>query len=85
MTAATTTEVETTTTIEEWHSLDARHRCDKCQSQAYVAALSPTTGTALLFCGHHYNTHADALEAQGFVVVLDERSKLTNTESGVHA
>lgn len=37
-------------------------RCDRCGAQALVRAQL-RTGGALLFCGHHWADHEDALMA----------------------
>lgn len=69
-------------------------RCDRCKAQAFVAVLIPLTGEEfavfdedgsitfamlpLMFCGHHYRKHADALP-ENTVVTADDRH-LINTK-----
>ncbi len=40
--------------------LDATDRCDRCGAQSYVAAILEG-GSELLFCGHHWREHGDAV------------------------
>ena len=54
-------------------SLRAVDRCDRCGAQAYVSAT--VEGVPLLFCGHHYRRHEDALRAVATEIV-DERERL---------
>ena len=61
--------------------LNASHRCDSCDSRAYVVTVlrwSPRLrhGGELLFCAHHYNRHEAAL-APFISVLIDERHTLT--------
>jgi hypothetical protein len=49
-------------------------RCDRCGAQAYVLAELPN-GSALLFCGHHWNAHEQALRPK-VVKVVDELHRL---------
>jgi hypothetical protein len=61
--------------------LHAGHRCDACDSRAYVAAVlkwSPTLrqGGELLFCAHHWAKHAQAITPL-LSVLIDETSQLT--------
>jgi hypothetical protein len=42
--------------------LDATHRCDRCGARAHVVVELPTGGD-LLFCGHHFTRHQEALVA----------------------
>jgi hypothetical protein len=44
--------------------LTIQDRCDRCGSQAFIAATLPS-GSVLLFCGHHGRRYLDALRAQG--------------------
>ena len=48
--------------------LAATDRCDRCNAQAYVRIVLPG-GTDLLFCGHHWNRHEDALRPQAVEIV----------------
>ena len=64
-------------------ALNAKHRCDACGSRAYVAAILRTSealpkGGELLFCRHHWMTHADAIMPY-LSAIVDETSQL-----GVH-
>lgn len=63
--------------------LEPRDRCDRCPSQAYVRVRMPS-GLELLFCGHDYAKHADALATSG-AKVRDERARLLETYSDVEA
>lgn len=59
--------------------LDARHRCDRCGAQAYVAVVL-ISGGRLDFCGHHFDKAFEQL----FPLMLhtrDERRKL-RTQDG---
>lgn len=47
-------------------------RCDACGAQALVLTTM-STGSELLFCGHHYRANADGLAASGAVVTVDDR------------
>ena len=57
----------------ESRTLDARDRCDRCGAAAYVAVT--LAGGDLLFCGHHYGAHAEAL-AKAAMWVDDQTEKL---------
>ena len=48
--------------------LDATHRCDRCGARAHVVVELPTGGD-LLFCGHHFTRHQEALEGRAAVIV----------------
>lgn len=54
--------------------LDANHRCDACNAQAYVRVLT-YLGTFEL-CSHHWNSNADALASYITADILDERWRL---------
>lgn len=41
--------------------LDTTHRCDGCGAQAYVEVILET-GQTLLFCGHHWKRHGEAVK-----------------------
>lgn len=58
-------------------ALSAQDRCDRCQAQAYVRVLLPG-GVDLLFCGHHWSRHEDALRPQA-EQVIDETHRLSET------
>lgn len=60
-------------------ALSVTDRCDRCNAQAYVRVVLPG-GTDLLFCGHHWNRHEDALRPQAAEVV-DETHRLVPTPS----
>lgn len=54
--------------------LTRQDRCDRCGAQAFVRATFDGDLT-LLFCGHHFRGHQDALAAAG-AHVLDERHRI---------
>jgi len=54
--------------------LDATHRCDQCQAQAYVRVL--TYHGQFEFCSHHWNVNADALAEHITADILDETWRL---------
>lgn len=62
------------------YKLNAAHRCDSCDSRAYVhiilrnTALIGTSG-ALMFCSHHWNQHKDALFPR-IICINDETQQL---------
>jgi len=60
-------------------ALSSTDRCDRCNAQAYVRVVLPG-GTDLLFCGHHWNRHEDALRPQALEIV-NELHKLVPTPS----
>jgi hypothetical protein len=60
-------------------TMSAEDRCDGCGAQAYVR-VRLVTGGELLFCGHHWGRHSDALKAQA-VEVVDETDRLTEVAS----
>lgn len=51
--------------------LTAADRCDRCGAQAYVQVEHDTA--TLMLCAHHQREHGDALFAEGWVLVVDER------------
>lgn len=55
-------------------ALTAVDRCDRCGAQAYVR-VTLETGGHLLFCGHHFRAHEDALR-QSALHVHDETARL---------
>jgi len=64
-------------------SLTANDRCDGCGAQAYVR-VRLATGGELLFCGHHWGRHSEALSAQA-VEVVDETDRLAETPASAGA
>lgn len=54
-------------------TLDKSDRCDRCGAQAYVSAL--VRGTWLVFCGHHFRKHEEAIRRVA-VTVVDERDAI---------
>lgn len=54
--------------------LNATHRCDRCDAQAFVKATL-SSGT-LLFCSHHYNSVKAKLLPTN-VFIRDETKRLT--------
>lgn len=63
-------------------ALSATDRCDRCNAQAYVRVVLPG-GADLLFCGHHWNRHENALRPQALHVV-DETHRLVATPAAEH-
>jgi hypothetical protein len=55
--------------------LSVTDRCDRCNAQAYVRVVLPG-GTDLLFCGHHWSRHEEALRPQA-VEIVDETHRLS--------
>lgn len=51
-------------------TLTAADRCDRCGARAVV--VTDHDGTHLLWCGHHFTEHEDALVMR---IVLDQREK----------
>jgi hypothetical protein len=62
-------------------ALSATDRCDRCSAQAYVRVVL-NGGADLLFCGHHWNRHEDALRPQA-AEVIDETHRLTERPAPV--
>jgi hypothetical protein len=54
-------------------SLQVADRCDRCGAQAFVVAI--ILGVRLLFCGHHFRKHEDAIRRVA-VRVNDERERI---------
>jgi len=75
---ATTPEVAVTTTLST-PALTATDRCDRCQAQAYVRVVLPG-GSDLLFCGHHWGRHGEALRPQA-EHIHDETHRLAEAPS----
>lgn len=64
--------------------MDARDRCDSCQSRSYVA-VTLKSGGRLDFCKHHFDKHEKAL-LPIIVDMRDQREQLSAPkESTVHA
>lgn len=59
-------------TLEADVALDASDRCDRCGAQA-VARATLSSGSLLLFCGHHLRTHEAGLRAASARISLSER------------
>jgi len=55
-------------------TLASTDRCDRCGAQAYVLA-ELAGGSQLLFCGHHWGTHQEALRPKS-VNIVDELHRL---------
>lgn len=53
--------------------LKVADRCDRCGAQAFALAL--VNDVRLLFCGHHFRKHREAL-AEVASVLVDETYKL---------
>ena len=64
-------------------SLTADDRCDGCGAQAYVR-VRLAAGGELLFCGHHWGRHADAVRPQA-AEVIDESDRLAETPASADA
>jgi hypothetical protein len=64
-------------------SLTADDRCDGCGAQAYVR-VRLATGGELLFCGHHWGRHADAVRPQA-TEVIDESDRLAEAPASADA
>ncbi|MBM3688406.1 MAG: hypothetical protein FJW80_01900 [Actinobacteria bacterium] len=64
------------TTLTTTVPLAASDRCDGCGAQAYVR-VTLIGGGDLLFCGHHWNRHAEALRPRA-VEVFDETDRLVD-------
>ena len=66
MTSATTTATAPAVdeAVDELAPLVVADRCDQCGAQAFIR-VRMTSGSELLFCGHHGREHAPALAAAG--------------------
>lgn len=62
--------------VDEFVSLTALDRCDKCGAQA--VSQSNLGAPSLLFCGHCTNKFKDALLDQGFTIRWDEEQEYYN-------
>lgn len=60
-------------------SLTALDRCDRCQAQAYVAVKG--LSGELLFCGHHFAKHQEALELWSYQIIDDREFINKKSES----
>lgn len=80
-----TTEESTETEVQDVKpQLRVADRCDcHCNAQAMVAVQ--IRGTVLLFCGHDFAKHEDALILDGGQVIEDIRASLTNRPANVNA
>lgn len=66
--------------MEQQNPLTAEDRCDRCGAQAYAVSQH---GTArLLWCGHHYQEHFDAIVDH---LVHDETHKIREALEGTPA
>lgn len=63
-------------------TLNATDRCDACRAQAYVQVFLQSG--SLLFCGHHYNKHKDAVAPLALEVV-DETFRIGDAKLDVSA
>jgi hypothetical protein len=59
--------------VEKEYVLNPINRCDVCSAEALVL-VKGVTGE-LLFCGHHYAKHEEALKDFAYEIT-DERDKL---------
>jgi hypothetical protein len=55
-------------------SLTRQDRCDSCPAAAQVQV--DLSGLDLLFCGHHFQKNAEALQKAGATVTVDQREAL---------
>jgi hypothetical protein len=70
--------------VQGVEKLRVADRCDcTCNAQAMVAVR--IRGTLLLFCGHDFAKHEDALILDGGEVVEDIRASLTARPTNVNA
>ncbi len=65
-------------------TLVSTDRCDKCQSQAYIR-VNNDKGQQLDFCAHDYRKYSEALDSQGFTIVIDTRELLTRRPVGAES
>ena len=59
-----------TMTKEKKRQLNIKDRCDRCNAQAWVDAKGLEGN--LLFCGHHFTKHEEALYNWAYEII-DER------------
>jgi hypothetical protein len=69
-------------------ALDATHRCDRCDAQAYVAVAvmmldSPDKAgeLPLLFCAHHWREHRPKVLLSGARILVDNTAALIQQEA----
>lgn len=62
--------------------MDKFDRCDRCGAQAFVEVT--LEAGVLMFCGHHFAKHEDALVLSGAKLTVDERH-LINLKPSVSA
>ena len=60
-------------------ALTPADRCDGCGAQAYVR-VTLVGGGQLLFCGHHWGRHAEAVRPKA-AEVFDETPRLSESPS----
>ena len=72
------------TTLEEAPiiTLNASDRCDSCGAQAYAQAFFKEG--SLLFCGHHFKKHREALE-KVVIEIVDETFNIGDKRLDVSA
>lgn len=68
-----------TPTLAPSSALDSTDRCDRCGAQAYVRVVL-ANGGELLFCGHHWNRHADTLKDKASDIT-DETHRLSEANA----
>jgi hypothetical protein len=61
-------------------TLVSTDRCDACGVQAYVKVSKEAM--ELLFCGHDFNKFGDALDKNGWNILVDTRELLTRRSVG---
>lgn len=66
-------------TLEAELALNAGDRCDRCGAQAITKATL-ASGSALLFCGHHFRAHEAGLRAASARIVHSQHSADARTE-----
>lgn len=68
-------------TVDDDLGVSTFFRCDSCQAQAFVAASKGEL--MLLFCGHHFRRHEDAMVTDGWSLV--DNTHRINRNSSVSA
>ena len=81
MPTATKSPVSTLSKNPHFKDLMPVDRCDRCGAQAYIQAVKGEQD--LLFCGHHGQSHAIILEANGWEI-NDQTFKI-NEKAGASA
>jgi len=61
--------------------LKVSDRCDRCSAQAFV--LVKGISGELMFCGHHYNEHEQALSSFAYTVIDNRELINAKSESSV--